>query len=195
MGKNKKIPKTDRKSHFSQRSLYTKVSYHLWCNTYTYVYISDLLNQSPKNNSDIENNPIHDLVFPEGKFLVQPSTFSKDIMAQLEEAFSLFDKDGDGTICIDEIEIVMKVRVWQASPVMIWSEPELRVPDLSNSIEGLWGKSYTRRNRRAIENYWFRWRWHCWLSRISQLSKPRKEVFKLMLSRGRSLNDALIPHY
>ena len=40
-------------------------------------------------------------------------------MAQLEEAFSLFDKDGDGTICIDEIEIVMKVRVWQASPVMI----------------------------------------------------------------------------
>ena len=119
MGKNKKIPKTDRKSHFSQRSLYTKVSYHLWCNTYTYVYIRDLLNQSPKNNSDIENNPIHDLVFPEGKFLVQPSTFSKDIMAQLEEAFSLFDKDGDGTICIDEIEIVMKVRVWQASPVMI----------------------------------------------------------------------------
>ena len=36
-------------------------------------------------------------------------------MAQLEEAFSLFDKDGDGTICIDEIEIVMKVRVRQAS--------------------------------------------------------------------------------
>ena len=32
-------------------------------------------------------------------------------MAQLEEAFSLFDKDGDGTISIDEIEIVMKVRV------------------------------------------------------------------------------------
>ena len=51
-------------------------------------------------------------------------------MAQLEEAFSLFDKDGDGTICIDEIEIVMKVRVWQARPVKIWSEPELRVPDL-----------------------------------------------------------------
>ena len=84
----------------------------------------------PKNNSDIENNPIHNLVFPEGNFLVQPSTFSKDIMAQLEEAFSLFDKDGDGTICIDEIEIVMKVRVWQARPVKIWSEPELRVPDL-----------------------------------------------------------------
>ena len=32
-------------------------------------------------------------------------------MAQLEEAFSLFDKDGDGTISIYEIEIVMKVRV------------------------------------------------------------------------------------
>ena len=36
-------------------------------------------------------------------------------MAQLEEAFSLFDKDGDGTISIDEIEIVMKVRVRQTS--------------------------------------------------------------------------------
>ena len=36
-------------------------------------------------------------------------------MAQLEEAFSLFDKDGDGTISIDEIEIVMKVRVRRTS--------------------------------------------------------------------------------
>ena len=142
---------------------------YLWSNS----------NNHNKNNSDIENNPIHNLVFPEGNFLVQPSTFSKDIMAQLEEAFSLFDKDGDGTICIDEIEIVMKVRVWQAPPVKIWSEPELR-PEvfgsqtyLSNSIQGIWGKSYIWRNRRAIENYWFRWRWHCGLSRISQLSKPR----------------------
>ena len=54
-------------------------------------------------------------------------------MAQLEEAFSLFDKDGDGTICIDEIEIVMKVRVRQTSPgrpSKICPEPEVRAPDL-----------------------------------------------------------------
>ena len=73
-------------------------------------------------------------------------------MAQLEEAFSLFDKDGDGTICIDEIEIVMKVRVRQASsgrPFKI----DRALECLSNSIEGIWGKSYTRRNRRAAENY------------------------------------------
>ena len=68
-------------------------------------------------------------------------------MAQLEEAFSLFDKDGDGTICIDEIEIVMKVRVRQTSPghpLKIRPEHKFGLQTcLSNSIQGIWGKSYT----------------------------------------------------
>ena len=65
-------------------------------------------------------------------------------MAQLEEAFSLFDKDGDGTICIDEIEIVMKVRVQQTSP---WKatilDQIMSQTCFSNSIQGVWGESNT----------------------------------------------------
>ena len=62
-------------------------------------------------------------------------------MAQLEEAFSLFDKDGDGTISIDEIEIVMKVRVRRTSLKL-----SIRLKTAVEFPEGIWWKSYTRRN-------------------------------------------------
>ena len=63
-------------------------------------------------------------------------------MAQLEEAFSLFDKDGDGTICIDEIEIVMKVRVQWTSPWKVTIlDQKITQTCLSNSIQGVWGES------------------------------------------------------
>ena len=65
-------------------------------------------------------------------------------MAQLEEAFSLFDKDGDGTICIDEIEIVMKVRVQWTSPWKVTIlDQTITQTCLSNSIQGVWGESNT----------------------------------------------------
>ena len=53
-----KFSKNDRKIHFPHRSYDTKVSYQVFL-VVKCLFISDLLNQSEKNYSDIENNPGH----------------------------------------------------------------------------------------------------------------------------------------
>ena len=132
-----------------------------------------------------------------------------------------------------ELFVLMKSKLlWRSgSGRQVRDVPQRYVPSpkfglqtcLSNSIQGIWGKSYTRRNRRAAENYWFRsgfeittkilvlswekslfyskkctknfcrdfepwftWRWHCWLSRISQLSELLNDACKLVLTWWRS---------
>merc|ERR1719198_331074 len=45
---------------------------------------------------------------PRGSQASQQAELSEEQVAEFKEAFSLFDKDGDGTITIDELAIVMK---------------------------------------------------------------------------------------
>ena len=57
----KNFTKNDRKIHFLHRSHDTKASYQVFLVVNCLFKVSDLLNQSRKNNPDTENNPSHNV--------------------------------------------------------------------------------------------------------------------------------------